>query len=79
MQHVSRFALSLLIAIATCTGAFALVGCGGSASSSAAPAASAQSASAEAASTDAASSAADTADDEEQDNCYGDDLPARKS
>ena len=84
MQHITRFALALLIALATCAGSAVLVGCGGSASSSSA-ATSEQSASTEAsgdsASADAAASdsaAADDADDEEQDNCYGDDLPAKK-
>ena len=50
MQLITRFTLSLLIALATCFGAFALVGCGGSSSSTSASAASSQSASAESAS-----------------------------
>ena len=90
MQLITRFTLSLLIALATCFGAFALVGCGGSSSSASASAASSQSASAEStqsasaeassAAENASSAASDTADnsDEEQDNCYGDDLPAKK-
>ena len=65
MQLITRFTLSLLIALATCFGAFALVGCGGSSSSAAENASS------------AASDAADDSD-EEQDNCYGDDLPAKR-
>lgn len=82
MQLITRFTLSLLIALATCFGAFVLVGCGGSNSSASASAESAQSASTEASSAaeDTSSAASDEADDsdEEQDNCYGDDLPAKK-
>ena len=82
MKAVSRTALSVLLALATCFGAFALVGCGGSAPSSSAASVSAQSAEASsqsAAATDGTGSASDDADDEEQDNCYGDDMPAKKS
>ena len=73
MQHIMRFTLSLVIALATCLGAVALTGCGGSSSAS-----SAANTSEQAADT-STSAASDEADDEEQDNCYGDDLPARKS
>ena len=76
MQAISRIALTALIVLATCLGSFALVGCGGS---SAASAESEAASSASAASADAAASAADDAEDEDQDNCYGDDLPAKKS
>ena len=89
MQSISRIALSALIALATCFGAFALAGCGNTTSTqaesasaqsadAAASAASADTASADAAASDAAASG-DAADDEDQDNCYGDDLPARNS
>lgn len=77
MQQIMRLALSLAIALSTCLGAVALVGCGGSSTQSSTESASEQAASTEtAASSD--SSASDGAEDEEQDNCYGDDLPARK-
>lgn len=63
-----------------CAGALALTGCGESESTSttvqsATPAA--ESASTDAASTDEAAS--DASSDEEQDNCYGDDLPVVNS
>lgn len=71
MQAVTRFTLTLLIAIVTSLGAFALVGCtdGGQ------PAQDSASQAQQSASSDAQSS---DAGDDEQDNCYGDDLPAVK-
>ena len=77
MQHIMRLTLSLALVLSMCLGAVALVGCGSSSASSAANA-SDQAASAQAADT-SGSAASDEADDEEQDNCYGDDLPAKKS
>lgn len=65
MQAVERFTYALLIAIVALFGAFALAACTDDAPQ-------AQSASEQA--QDAASAGAD----DEQDNCYGDDLPAVK-
>ena len=73
MQAVSRFTFAILIAIITSLGAFALVGCTDDTQQSQSSAAQTESASSEAADSQS------TDDDEEQDNCYGDDLPAKKS
>ena len=75
MKPAARLFLSFLIALATCMGAFALVGCGGGGQS-----ASGAAASASAESSDAAQAGSDSSSDGgEQDNCYGDDMPAKKS
>ena len=85
MQSFARITASALIALAMCFGAFALVGCGGSSSQGGASASAESSASASEAASTAADegsdqSASDASDeDDEQDNCYGDDLPAKKS
>lgn len=78
MQQIMRFTLSLVIALSTCLGAFALVGCGGSSAESSAASASEQAASTEAADTSSSASSDEADGEEEQDNCYGDDLPAVK-
>lgn len=78
MQQIMRFTLSLVIALATCLGAFALVGCGGSSAASSAASASEQAASSEATDTSSSAASDEADDDEEQANCYGDDLPAVK-
>ena len=69
MQSISRFTLAFLLAIATSLGAFALVGCTDDAQ---------QSQSAAAQSESAASDDSSAAADDDQDNCYGNDLPAKK-
>ena len=70
MQSISRFTLAFLLAIATSLGAFALVGCTDDSQQS-------QSSATQSEST-AADDSSSAADDEEQDNCYGNDLPAKK-
>jgi len=74
LQAISRFTFTILLAIVTSLGAFALAGCtdGGQQSQSA----STEAAQSESTASDAADSS--SADDEEQDNCYGNDLPAVK-
>ena len=72
LQSVTRFTFTILIAIITSLGAFALVGCGGDEQ----PSQSAATQAAESSSASADSSSADSDDD--QDNCYGNDLPAVK-
>jgi hypothetical protein len=74
--HASRFALTILIAIVTSLGAFSLVGCGGDDQSSQNQSSASQAADSSAATSE--SSAAEDEGDDEQDNCYGDDLPAVK-
>lgn len=71
MQSISRFTLAFLLAIATSLGAFALVGCTDDSQQS-------QSTAAQSESTAADNDSSASADDEEQDNCYGNDLPAKK-
>jgi hypothetical protein len=72
LQNITRFTFTILIAIITSLGAFALVGCTDDNQQN--QSTSAQSQTAETESSDAAS---DSGDDD-QDNCYGDDLPAVK-
>lgn len=70
MQAITRFTFTILIAIITSLGAFALVGCTDDNQQN-------QSATTQAAEgTSESSEAADEGD--EQDDCYGDDLPAVK-
>ncbi|MDO4400609.1 MAG: hypothetical protein Q4D27_06645 [Coriobacteriia bacterium] len=72
-MQAKRFALTILIVIITALGAFSLVGCGGDEQ----PAQSQETTASQAAES-SASEDSSAADDDEQDNCYGDDLPAVK-
>ena len=76
MKTISRSVAAFLLVSAMALGSVAFVGCGGSSSSTSTSSASASAASA--ANTDnGSSSSASSAGD--QDDCYGDDLPAVKS
>lgn len=74
MKSARRLFLTVLIAVVTSLGAFALAGCTDDAQQ--AQSSSTQTTQEAATSSDASDSAA--ADDEEQADCYGDDLPATK-
>lgn len=70
MQAITRFTFTILIAIITSLGAFALVGCTDD---------NQQSQSATTQATEGTSESSEAADEgDEQDDCYGDDLPAVK-
>ena len=68
----SRFIFTILIALVTALGTFSLVGCGGDEQASESQTASAS----QSAESSAAQDEGDSEDDE-QDNCYGDDLPVQ--
>lgn len=68
MQTITRFTFTILIAIITSLGAFALVGCTDD---------SQQQSESAAAQTESTTADASSSDDD-QDNCYGNDLPAVK-
>ena len=68
MQTITRFTFTILIAIITSLGAFALVGCTDDSQQQS-----------ESAAAQTESTTADTSSsDDDQDNCYGNDLPAVK-
>lgn len=69
MQAVTRFTFTILIALITCLGSFALVGCTDD---------SQQSQSSASQTTESTASDDSSSSDDDQDNCYGDDLPAVK-
>jgi len=68
LQTITRFTFTILIAIITSLGAFALVGCTDD---------SQQQSESAAAQTESTTADASSSDDD-QDNCYGNDLPAVK-
>ena len=70
MQTITRFTFTILVAIITSLGAFALVGCTDDNQQ--------QSQSAATQTTESTSESSDTSGDDDQDNCYGNDLPAVK-
>ena len=69
-----RFALTIMLAFVMAFGAVSLSGCGGDEQDSQSQQASAS----QAADSSAAEDNSASSDDDEQDNCYGDDLPAVK-
>ena len=69
-----RFALTLMLSLVMALGAVSLSGCGGDEQDSQSQQASASQAAESSAANDSSAAA-----DDEQDNCYGDDLPAVKS
>jgi hypothetical protein len=70
LQTITRFTFTLLIAIITSLGAFALVGCTDDSQQ--------QSESAATQTTESSTESTDASSDDDQENCYGNDLPAVK-
>ena len=79
MRVISRSMAAFLLVISMAFGAVAMVGCGGTSSSTSSASAQSAAASASGSEKSASASSANSDSSDEQDDCYGDDLPAVKS